>query len=149
MRPKVRGREQGTDTELCPLRLNTTESAFKKGAQLCSTANGPAACEIMDGLAAACSAVPDCERKQTATTSRTTRRQTRRRNSDRQRSAGHSSWARAVSARIPEELAAHYGRLNGGSPADARKQSHRHEQPHTNKEVLTGHLGEKGASCQR
>ena len=33
MRPKARGRKQGTGAKLCPLRLNTTEGAFKKEAQ--------------------------------------------------------------------------------------------------------------------
>ena len=33
-RPESRRREQGTEVKLCPLRLNTTEGAFKKEAQV-------------------------------------------------------------------------------------------------------------------
>ena len=60
-------REQGTKAKLRQLRPNKKEGAFKKDAQLCLVANGPAAHEIMGGLAVTCSAVPDCKQKRTAT----------------------------------------------------------------------------------
>ena len=68
-RPKARGHKQGTEAKPRPLRLNTTEGAFKKEAQFCLTANGR---QLRDEHTAKCSAVLDCERGQTAAPPRAT-----------------------------------------------------------------------------
>ena len=69
MMPKARRREQGTKAKLCLLRPNTMEGVFTKEAQFHSTSNGQ---QLVDEHVATCSAVPNCERNQTALTSQTT-----------------------------------------------------------------------------